>query len=115
MGLLAYAGQVLNSKTQPGSLTLDDLRRELSALKNPPEEKLRAESNFATAVELIGKNDFDGAIASLQKSLTAIRTQAAQEMLILHQQELPRSFPVHGRLLIVTGSILAPLHRQPAR
>src|SRR5258708_3241286 len=81
LGLLAYAGQLLSSKTQPGSLTLDDLRRELSGLKNPPEEKLRAESNFATAVELVSKNDFDGAIASLQKSLAAIPTQAAQEML----------------------------------
>src|SRR5260370_31961768 len=81
LGLLAYAGQLLSSKTQPGSLTLDDLRRELSGLKNPPEEKLRAESNFATAVELVSKNDFEGAIASLQKPLPAIPTQAAQELL----------------------------------
>jgi len=41
--------------------------------------------------------------------------QAAQEVLILDQQELPRSSPVHGPLLMETGRILVALHPDPAR
>jgi hypothetical protein len=88
LAALALVAQVLNSRTQPGALTIDDLRRELSKLQAPAEQKLRAESNFATGIELMSKQDFDGAITFLQKSLEAIPTLSAQETLaFLYRQK----------------------------
>lgn len=87
LAVLAALSQILNSRTQPGTVTLEDLRKELSKLQVPAEKKLHAESTFATGVDLLSKKDFDGAIAALKESIEAVSTLTAQETLALLYKE----------------------------
>lgn len=77
---LAVLAQVLNYLTEPGGLTIDDLRSELARLNNPDDQKIRAEAQYNLALALLDRQDLDGAIASLEKSIAAIPTLTAQEM-----------------------------------
>lgn len=88
LAILAALSQILNSRTQPGSVTLDDLRKELGKLQDEPaDKKLHAESTFATGEDLLSKKDFDGAIAALKESFDAVPTLTAQETLALLYKE----------------------------
>ena len=78
---IAVLAQVLAYKTQPGALTIGDLRRELAKGNKSEAQKIRAEAQYNLAMNRINERDFDGAIASLQESIRAIPTLTAQEML----------------------------------
>jgi len=78
---IAVLAQVLAFKTQPGALTIGDLRRELAKVNKPEAQKSRAEAQYNLAMNRLNERDFDGAIASLQESIRSIPTLTAQEML----------------------------------
>jgi hypothetical protein len=78
---LAVLSEVLNQRTQPSTLTVADLRRELANVTASVEQKIHAEAQFNLGMDKLNLRDFDGAIASLQESIRAIPTLTAQEML----------------------------------
>lgn len=78
---LAVLAQVLAARTQPGALTIDDLRQELAQLEQPEEVKVRVEAQFHLAQTLVAERDLDGAIAALQASIEAVPTRTAEELL----------------------------------
>jgi hypothetical protein len=78
---LAALSQVLAHWTQPGALTIGDLRRELANAKGTEDAKIRAEGQYSLAMNLLSKSDFDGAIKALHASLGEVPTLTAQEML----------------------------------
>ncbi len=79
--VLAIVGQVLNGMTQPGALTLEQLRDELSTSEASLDARLHAESQYKLALDRINEHDFDSAIASLHESIKAVPSLTAQEML----------------------------------
>ncbi len=80
LATLAALAQVLNYMTQPGGLTLGDLRNELARLEGTVEQKIQAEAEFNLAMTHLAQRDFDRAIASLEASISAIPTLTAEEM-----------------------------------
>jgi len=85
---LAVLAQVLNRATQPGGLTIGDLRSELAKSEAAQEQKIHAEAQYQLAMEKLNGRDFDGAIQALQASIAAIPSLTAQEMLIyLYRQK----------------------------
>lgn len=86
--LLAGFSQIIAHKTQPGVLTINDLRRELAKVDVPEEEKIRTEAQFNLAMNRLNELDLEGAIQSLQNSIQIIPTLTAREMLIyLYRQK----------------------------
>jgi hypothetical protein len=79
--VLAIVGQVLNRMTQPGALTLEQLRDELSKSQATLDARLHAESQYKLALDRINQHDLDGALASLHESIKAVPSLTAQEML----------------------------------
>jgi len=79
---LAVLAQVLSHATQPGGLTIGDLRSELAKSDAAQEQKIHAEAQYQLAMEKLNGRDFDGAIQALQASIAAIPSLTAQEMLI---------------------------------
>ena len=78
---IAVLAQVFGFMTQPGVLTIGDLRRELAKVNKPEAQKIRAEAQYNLAMTRLNERDFDDAIESLQESIRAIPTLTAQEML----------------------------------
>lgn len=78
---LAVLAQVLSHLTQPGGLTIGDLRSELAKSEAAEEQKIHAEAQYRLAMEKLNGRDFDGAIQALQASIAAIPSLTAQEML----------------------------------
>jgi len=79
---LAVLAQALNQFTEPGVLTIEDLRSELAAADASDADKLQIEALYRLAMEKLNQRDFDAAIGALQKSIAAIPTLTAQEMLV---------------------------------
>jgi hypothetical protein len=85
---LAVVAQWLSQRTQPGAVTVDDLRRELAAASVSEDQKLHAESQYRLAMDKLGDGDLAAAIAALQESINAVPTLTAQEMLtVLYRQQ----------------------------
>ena len=85
---LAVLAQVLSHATQPGGLTIGDLRSELAKSEAAEEQKIHAEAQYQLAMEKLNGRDFDGAIQALEASIAAIPSLTAQEMLIfLYRQK----------------------------
>jgi tetratricopeptide (TPR) repeat protein len=80
--LLTIASQVLSRLTQPGALSLADLRSELAKIKAPEDEKTHAVAQYRLANDQLNQRNFDEAIAALKASITAVPTLTAQELLI---------------------------------
>ena len=78
---LAVVAQVLNHMTQPSSLNIDDLRRELAKTAADEDRKLHAEAQYKLALDNLNQRNIAAAIASLQESIRAVPTLTAQEML----------------------------------
>ena len=78
---LAIVGQVLSRMTQPGALTLGQLRDELAKSQASAEARIHAEAEYKLAIDRINQRDLEGAIASLHESIKAVPTLTAQEML----------------------------------
>jgi hypothetical protein len=78
---LAVLAQVLSHLTQPGGLTIGDLRSELAKSEAAEEQKIHAEAQYQLAMEKLNGRDFDGAIQALQASIAAIPSLTALEML----------------------------------
>ena len=90
--LITALSYVLDTATEPGSLTLDDLRSELAIIRDadsPDDDaKLRAESQYNLALAQIDERNFAEAINALRRSIDAIPTLTAQEMLTyLYRQQ----------------------------
>lgn len=79
---LAVIAQALNQVTQPGVLTIEDLRTELAAADAPDAEKIQVEALYRLAMEKLSQRDFDAAIDALRKTIDAIPTLTAREMLV---------------------------------
>jgi hypothetical protein len=79
---LAVVAQVLNRSTQPNSLSIDDLRRELAHSAESEESRIHAEALYRMATEKASVRDFQGAIAALRESIAAIPTLTAEETMI---------------------------------
>jgi hypothetical protein len=85
---LAVVAQVLTQKTKPGTLTIDDLRHELTTVSASEEQKVHAESQYMLAMQKIGQGELTNAIAALQESIKAVPSLTAQEMLTyLYRQQ----------------------------
>src|SRR5437764_6741919 len=80
--ILTIASQVLSHWTQPGALTVSDLRRELEKAKASEDQKTHAQAEYRLALEQLNQRNFDDAIAALKKSIADVPTLTAQEMLI---------------------------------
>ena len=79
---LAVLAQSLNQFTQPGVLTIEDLRTELAAAEASEADKIQVEALYRLAMEKLNQRDFDAAINALKKTMAAIPTLTAQEMLV---------------------------------
>jgi hypothetical protein len=74
----AVTGQVLAMKTRSQPISLDDLRAELKNLNVPEAQKQNAASAYSQGIAYIEQHDFDNAIQSLQSSINAVPSLAAQ-------------------------------------
>ena len=85
---LAVVAQWLSGRTQPGTLTVDDLKRELAAFSATEDQKLHAESQYRLAMDKLGDHDAAAAITALNESIKAVPSLTAQEMLTyLYRQQ----------------------------
>ena len=80
--ILTIASQVLSHWTQPGALSISDLRRELDKANVSAAERDRADSQYQRARDELQQHNFDEAIAALKASIAAVPTLTAQELLI---------------------------------
>ena len=84
----AVTGQVLAMKTRSQPLSLDDLRAELKNLNVSEGQKQTAATSFSEGIDYIHQHEFDKAIQSLQNSINAVPSLAAQYTLAyLYQQK----------------------------
>lgn len=74
----AVTGQVLALKTQAKPLTLDDLRAELKNRNLSEGQRQTAENSYSEGIAYIQQRDFDRAIQSLQSSINAVPSLAAE-------------------------------------
>jgi hypothetical protein len=81
LALLAALAQLLNHATQPGALTLSDLRSELAKLSAGQDDKIHAEAEFLLGLARMNQHDIEGAIAAFENSARAVHTEAAQKAL----------------------------------
>lgn len=79
--IMAVAGQLLAVRMQPQPISLDDLRRELNKASGSEDEKKAALKQYADSLAYIQGHDIAHAIESLQKSIEAVPTLAAQATL----------------------------------
>lgn len=85
--VLAVVAQVLNRMTQPGGLTIEQLRDELTKSAATADARVTAEAQYKLALDRANKKDLDGAIASLQDSIRSVPSLTAKEMLTYFYRE----------------------------